>query len=60
MKYMSVKEAAEKWGISVSRVYQYIRKKRIAGAYRVGKIWVIPEDTEKPSDPRNAVNEAII
>jgi len=52
MQYMSVKEAAEKWGVSVRRVQFFCSRGRIPGISRVGKIWLIPEACPKPQDPR--------
>ena len=48
MKYISVAEAALKWGISERSVRNYCVQGRVAGARLVGKIWEIPELSEKP------------
>ena len=50
--YLSIKEASCKWGISERRVNQYCAEGRIPGAERFGGSWAIPEDAEKPGDPR--------
>ena len=50
--YISIREAAEKWGVSERRINQYCAEGRIPGAQRFGKSWAIPDDAEKPSDPR--------
>ena len=50
--YLSIREAAEKWGVSERRVYQYCAQGRIPGAMRFGGAWAIPENTEKPGDSR--------
>lgn len=50
--YLSLREAAEKWGVSERRINQYCAEERIPGAQRVGKAWAIPADAEKPADPR--------
>lgn len=52
MKYISVTEAAEKWGISQKRVQVLCRNCRIDGVMRVGNVWIIPYDAQKPSDAR--------
>lgn len=52
MEYISVKDIAVKWGISIRRVQALCKKKRIDGAYRLGDVWAIPEDAEKPIDGR--------
>ncbi|MBR1584959.1 MAG: helix-turn-helix domain-containing protein [Clostridia bacterium] len=46
--YRSVKETAEKWGVSVRWVNQYAVEGRIPGCERLGRAWVIPEDAKKP------------
>ena len=48
MKYISVIEAAEKWGISERSVRNYCAEGRVAGARIVGKTWEIPDVAEKP------------
>jgi len=52
MEFMSVREAAEKWGITVRRVQVLCTNNRIKGQMRVGKTWIIPKDAVKPSDAR--------
>jgi len=52
MKYISVTQAAERWGISPKRVQVLCRDKRIEGAMRVGNVWIIPFDAQKPTDAR--------
>lgn len=49
----SVQEAAEAWGISVRRVSKYCEEGRIPGADRKNRIWMIPANSEKPSDNRS-------
>ena len=50
--YMSAREASYKWGVSESRVHKLCQSGRILGLERFGRSWVIPEDAEKPTDPR--------
>lgn len=52
MDYLSIKQTAEKWGISVRRVNELCAGERITGAMKVGSYWVIPADAEKPKDER--------
>lgn len=49
---MTAREAAEKWGISERLVQKYCAQGRIEGARKFGVSWGIPEDAEKPDDPR--------
>lgn len=48
MKYISVSEAARKWGISERSVRGYCASGRIPNAFLTGKTWNIPENAEKP------------
>lgn len=50
--YMTVKEAAERWGLSERRVTALCREERIYGSKKEGRSWMIPEMAEKPSDNR--------
>ncbi len=52
MKYISTKEAAEKWGICRRRIQVLCVNERIPGVSRVGNTWIIPENAEKPKDER--------
>ena len=47
---MTVREAAQKWGVTPRRVGDYIRDERIEGAYKIGAAWVMPDDTKKPAN----------
>ena len=49
---MTVKQASEKWNISDRRVRVLCENGQIDGAYRIGKIWYIPDTTDKPADGR--------
>lgn len=51
-EYISVKEAAEKWGISERRIQKLCEEKRIDGVIRFGHAWAIPQNAEKPVDKR--------
>lgn len=52
MKYLSVAETAERWGISMRRIQILCNEDRILGAIRIGRIWAIPDDEPKPADAR--------
>ena len=52
MEYMSAPQAAEKWGISERRVQILCSENRIPGVSKLGYMWLIPKDTEKPIDRR--------
>mgnify|MGYP005779969663 len=52
MEYISCPEAAKKWGISERRVQKFCEDGRIPGVIKFGRMWMIPKNAEKPSDPR--------
>lgn len=52
MEYMSILEATEKWGISNRRIQVLCKQGRIDGACRIGNIWAIPREAQKPEDAR--------
>lgn len=52
MEYISVREAADKWGITSRMVSYHCAGGRIKGAQKIGNIWVVPKDAPKPADRR--------
>lgn len=50
--FMTVKQAAQKWGISDRRVRILCAQGKISGAYQQGRSWKIPADAAKPVDGR--------
>ena len=52
MNYISVKAAAERWGLTERRITTLCRDARIDGVKKEGGLWLIPEDAEKPQDGR--------
>ena len=56
--YMTTQEAAVKWGITDRQVQILCKENRVVGATRMSRIWVIPEEAEKPTcdKRRNNVN----
>ena len=68
MNYITVTQAAEKWGISERRVRDYCANGRVFGTRIKGNKWIIPEITgqperdnsEKKSDPiTDTLSEAV-
>ena len=56
--YITVQEAAEKWGVTTRQVQILCKENRVAGASRMSRIWIIPENAEKPtSDKRGQGRE---
>lgn len=50
MSVMTIKEASELWGISERRISTLCKTGRIQGAAKLGSVWTIPSNTEKPQD----------
>ena len=48
MDYISVSQAAEKWGVSERSIRNYCQHGRIVGAVLNGHSWLIPESAVKP------------
>jgi len=49
---MTAKQAAAKWSVTTRRVNELIRGGRIKDIQKVGTSWVMPADTQKPTDLR--------
>ena len=47
MKYLSVAQIAEKWGLSERTVRNYCAQGRVPDAFLTGKTWNIPDTAEK-------------
>lgn len=58
--FMTVKQAAEKWGISDRRIRVLCSEGKIAGAHQEGRAWKIPIEAEKPADGRYKSKESIL
>ena len=52
MDYLSIADTAKKWGISKRRVQTLCSEGRILGVIRIGTMWAVPDDAEKPCDAR--------
>ena len=52
MDYISIADAAGKWGITRRRVQVLCNEGRIPGLTKFGKAWAIPKDAKKPADAR--------
>ena len=57
---ITVKQAAEKWKISDRRVRILCANGQVDGAYRIGKIWYIPDGADKPADGRIKAKESFL
>lgn len=56
MNYIKASQAAEKWGISPRRVRMLCAEGKIEGAVQKGKLYMIPENAQKPADGRVKYN----
>lgn len=59
MDYMTLREASKKWGISPRQINYYCSEGRIPGAEKMGRVWLIPKDAEKPIDGRTKQGRAL-
>ena len=60
MESFTVRQAAEKWGLSPRTVQQLCIQGRIPGAQKFGKAWAIPADSDKPEDLRRSKPEPTV
>ncbi len=51
-EYMTVKEAAKIWGLSERRVQILCSEHRIEGVVHLSRVWLIPQNAQKPADAR--------
>lgn len=56
-EYMTAKEAADLWEISVRRVQRLCKENRIEGAMNINRVWLIPKTAHKPVDARRKENK---
>ena len=57
MDYMTLKETSEKWNISPRMINYYCSEGRIPGAEKMGTVWLIPKNAEKPADKRTKLEK---
>ena len=58
--YMTVKQAAELWGISDRRVRALCSQGKILGAIHEGRLWKIPLNAKKPVDSRYKKSNSLL
>ena len=59
MEYLTAKQFSKIWGITERRIIRLCNEGRINGALKNGMVWVIPENTLKPSDKRSNIYKYI-
>jgi len=47
--YIMVREAAQKWGVTSRQVQIWCKENKIPGASMLSRIWIIPENAERPA-----------
>ena len=52
MDYMTASEISKIWNISSRRIGVLCTEGRIEGAVKKGKMWLMPENAQKPADAR--------
>lgn len=57
MNYLTATELSKIWNISSRRIGVLCTDGRVEGAIKKGKMWLIPEDAQKPADGRFKVNK---
>ena len=50
--FITAKDAAEKWNMSVRNIQNICAAGKLDGAMKFGNAWAIPEDAKKPQDGR--------
>jgi len=56
VQYISVRQAAEKWNVTVRRIQDMCKNHMIDGAVRWGRDWMIPADAKRPGDRRKKLS----
>lgn len=51
-EYLTIKETAEKWDVSIRWVQTLCATGKIEGAIKFGRDWAVPKDAERPDDSR--------
>ena len=57
--FISTKQMAEKWNMSDRQVRKLCEAGKIDGAIRVGKVWSIPSNAQKPINKKINLDEEI-
>ncbi len=61
MEYLSAKEAAEKNNLHIRTIQKWAKEGKIAGARKVGRDWLIPEEAFEPIEhTKESTKEAVV
>lgn len=58
MDYITVREAAEKWGITERWVQKLCEENRVDGAVRFSRVWMIPKNAKRPAEGRTKLERS--
>lgn len=59
MEFKTTKQAADEWGISPRRVQILCSQNRIQGVTKVGGVWLLPANIEKPGKLKTGIKKDI-
>ncbi|WP_329381985.1 LuxR C-terminal-related transcriptional regulator [Anaerofustis sp. HA2171] len=59
MKYLTVKEVAQNWNVSIRVVQRYCLEGKIEGAKKVSNVWQIPQNASNPINNGRTKQEVI-
>jgi len=57
LEWITPRQASEQWGITERQVQALCLKGKIDGVVRLGHVWLIPKDAEKPLDGRTKASK---
>jgi excisionase family DNA binding protein len=60
MDYITTKEAAQRWSMSVRHVRELCADGKVSSAVQTGRKWRIPADAENPIDERTARHRGVL
>lgn len=55
--YATIREIAERWGLTNRRVQKMCEEGKIPGVTKFGRAWVLPADAVRPVDERLTTGE---
>jgi len=57
MEFMTTRDAAIQWGLTNRMIQYYCKEGKIKGAFKIGTMWLLPKNTERPLDGRTKRKE---
>lgn len=52
MEFMTTRDTAIQWGLTNRMIQYYCKEGKIKGAFKIGTMWLVPKNAERPSDGR--------